>query len=63
MQNKNNAANCDYCAYYNIDEDTGMYVCHMNLDEDEMVHFLSGRHKDCPYFKLYDEYSIVRKQN
>ena len=63
MKSKKIEASCDLCAYYNIDEDTGMYVCHMDLDEDEMVNFLSGRHNSCPYFKLYDEYSIVRKQN
>ena len=64
MDRKNtNETNCDFCAYYNIDEDTGMYICHMNLDEDEMVRYLTGSFKACPYFKLYDEYAIVRKQN
>ena len=57
------ATNCESCAYYNIDEDSGLYVCSMELDEDEMVYFLQGRFDNCPYYSLYDEYAIVRKQN
>ena len=59
----NGSSQCEYCAYYNVDEDSGLYVCSMELDEDEMVSFLNARRKECPYFKLYDEYAIVRKQN
>jgi uncharacterized protein with gpF-like domain len=33
------------------------------LDEDEMVQFLSGSFRNCPYFSLEGEYSTVRKQN
>ena len=35
----------------------------MNLDEDEMVRFLTGGYADCPYYVSGDEYEIVRKQN
>ena len=54
---------CESCAYYVCDEDTGLYLCEMSLDEDEMVEFLKGRFDRCPYYKLYDEYAVVRKQN
>jgi len=54
--------NCDYCLYYNYDEDYNYYVCEMNLDEDEMARFITGNYKDCPYFRFNDEYKIVRKQ-
>ncbi len=54
--------NCDYCAYFYEDEDTGYALCHMALDEDEMLNYMKGRFQNCPYFKLYDEYSIVKKQ-
>lgn len=60
---KEASVNCDLCAYYYEDEDTGYSICHMALDEDEMVHYLKGRFYNCPYFRLYDEYAIVRKQN
>ena len=62
MNNKVSSTNCEFCAYYNMDEDTGLYVCNMSLDEDEMLHFLKGKFNNCPYFRLYDEYAIVKKQ-
>lgn len=54
---------CEMCAYYKFDDDWECYVCLVNLDEDEMMRFLSGRKFECPYFKADDEYAIVRKQN
>ena len=38
------------------------YVCDLNLDEDDMVRFLTGNTKGCPYYQLYDEYKVVRHQ-
>lgn len=49
--------------FYEYDEEYEENVCTMNLDEDEMMRFMSGYHKGCPYFRFGDEYSIVRKQN
>ena len=57
------AINCESCEYYDYDEDYGEYVCKMNLDEDEYVRLLTGNNKDCPYYKFYDEYTSVQKQN
>ena len=34
--------NCESCAYYLYDEDYECYVCDMDLDEDEMAHFMMG---------------------
>ena len=45
------------------DEELDAYVCDMRLDEDEMVRFLSGRTSSCPYYRFYDEYKSVQKQN
>ena len=56
-------SNCENCANYVYDDQTDEYYCEVNLDEDEMMHFLSGKSFDCPYYKNGDEYSIVRKQN
>ena len=39
------------------------YFCDISLDEDEMEKFLTDTFRDCPYYLLYDEYAIVRKQN
>ena len=55
--------NCEFCMYYEYDDEYECYTCIMNLDEDEMNRFLTGNFKACPYFKSGDEYSIVRKQN
>ncbi len=57
------ADNCESCVNYDYNYDSGCYECLMNLDEDEMVNFLSHSTDNCPYFQLYDEYKIVRKQN
>ena len=59
---KQRKSSCDSCMYYEYDEDYECYVCGVNLDEDEMERFLRSSLTDCPYFQLYDEYKIVRKQ-
>lgn len=60
--NKTGATNCDFCVHYDWDDDGEYYVCNMSLDEDEMVSFLHGQNKSCPYYQPYDEYKIARKQ-
>ena len=61
-EKKKRASNCEDCVYYDYDEDWESYVCIMNLDEDEMVRFLSGNNQSCPYYRYYDEYKSVHKQ-
>ena len=60
---KKQITNCEDCVFYDYDEDYDSYVCMMNLDEDEMVRFLSGENRACPYYRYYDEYKSVQKQN
>ncbi len=60
---KQQVTSCDLCQYYVYDDESDCYICEINLDEDEMVKFLSSSNDACPYFVLYDEYKIVRKQN
>ena len=45
------------------DDEDECYACLVNLDEDEYIAFVSNPNYRCPYFRLDDEYSIVRKQN
>lgn len=54
--------NCESCTNYVYDDDWDCYVCMVNLDEDEMGRFLSGASFDCPYYRLDDEYGVVRHQ-
>ena len=53
-------SNCEMCVNYVYDEDYECYSCLVNLDEDEMYRFLSGNQQECPYFRLDDEYGVVR---
>ena len=55
--------NCEQCMYYAFDEESGYYICEMDLDEDEMRRFLEGSFRQCHYYHDGDEYSLVRKQN
>ena len=50
---------CDSCEFYDRDEES----CSLSLDEDEAVEFLSGRVRECKYYRFYDEYKLVQKQN
>lgn len=60
---KKRASRCEDCVYYDYDEYTDDYACQMSLDEDEMEKFLRKNTSDCPYYKFYDEYKSVQKQN
>ena len=53
---------CEDCFHYDYDEELDSYVCEMDLDEDEMAHFMQDTYYHCPYFQMGDEYKIVRKQ-
>ena len=62
-EQKKSAVRCESCVFYDYDEEYDEYVCTMNLDQDEMGAFLSGYTKACPYYRFYDEYKSVQKQN
>ena len=55
-------ANCESCEFYEYDEYTDTYGCNLSLDEDDMVDFLGGVRRYCPYYRYYDEYKSVHKQ-
>ena len=56
-------SNCECCEFYEYDEECDAYVCIQNLDVDELARFVSGDSGNCPYFRFYDEYKFVQKQN
>ena len=75
MENKNKNANkkiktdknrkatdCESCVNFVYDEEADLYECLVNLDEDEMVRFMTQSDYCCPYYRLDDEYGTVRKQ-
>ena len=55
-------SNCEMCNNFVYDDEDECYVCDMNLDEDDMVKFLTGMFSECPYYQSNDEYLIVRHQ-
>ena len=57
------AVRCEDCEFYDYDEATDEYACMMSLDEDESERTLRGGSRECPYFRFYDEYKSVQKQN
>ena len=54
---------CGRCAHYIYDDEYGCYFCDINLDEDETARFMSQSVDNCHYFRFYDEYKMVKKQN
>ena len=54
------ASNCESCVNYVYDDEMECYCCDMNLDEDDMVKFLTGSFDNCPYYRLDDEYAVEK---
>lgn len=51
MRGRKTAANCESCMNYEYDDDYECYVCTQDLDEDEMVRFVQGDFRECPYYQ------------
>ncbi len=54
---------CEQCAFFVYDEEYDGYFCDMDIDEDDTARLFSGGADACPYFRLDDEYGVVRHQN
>lgn len=63
MAKKKQASSCLSCENFEYDEDIGAEVCVMELDEDELYRLSDREARGCPFYRLKDEYRIVRKQN
>ncbi len=54
---------CDDCINLCVDEESGEEYCEMELDEDEMYRFLSGRLNNCPFYHGGSgDYFLSKKQ-
>lgn len=49
--------------YFDYDQTLDEQICTQALDEDEAEKRAFGIFTDCPYYKFYDEYKSVQKQN
>lgn len=56
-------ADCENCQYYDYDEEYDCYMCMQELDEDEYLRVMENGAPVCPFYRYYDEYTMVRKQN
>ena len=63
IRKKSTATNCESCVHYDYNDEDDMYECSVDLDEDEFLSFLTKKTQGCPYYKFYDEYKSVRRQN
>lgn len=53
---------CDSCVYFVYDEEDEEYYCAVDMDEDDYVRFITSPRGSCPYYRLDDEYAVVRHQ-
>lgn len=56
---------CENCMHLEYDDTVSQYVCSIDymIDEDDFAKMAYYKHKYCPYYKVGDEYTLVRKQN
>ena len=53
---------CESCAHFDVIDEDGTLGCTIDFDEDEMYSLRTGK-SGCPYYKFYNEYKSVQKQN
>lgn len=53
---------CESCAYYLQEDGEEEAACGVNFDMDELSRMYGGK-TSCPYYRFYDEYKMVQKQN
>ncbi len=54
---------CETCVHFEWDDEYEQDLCNLDLDEDEVYRFEQHRDVVCPYYRYYDEYKSVQKQN
>ena len=55
-------SSCDTCVYYVYDEDEEDYFCEAYMDEDEVARLANDHRAAGPFYRLDDEYAVVRHQ-
>ena len=56
---------CESCMHLEYDEGSQQYVRSIDfiMDEDDLAKMNYHQSNRCPYYKIGDEYTLVRKQN
>ncbi|MBE6724761.1 MAG: hypothetical protein E7576_06125 [Ruminococcaceae bacterium] len=60
---KSRGGPCETCLYFDVLDESGAEGCTVDVDEDEAYREYAGAEKGCPYYRFYDEYKLVQKQN
>ncbi|MFI3325686.1 MAG: DUF6472 family protein [Clostridia bacterium] len=53
---------CDICLNFEYNNEIEDYECIINMDEDEYSQFLNNSYYKCPYFRMGNDYTILKKQ-
>ena len=54
---------CETCLYYDVIDESGTLGCTVDVDEDDAWRERADAGHVCHYYKFYDEYKLVQKQN
>lgn len=56
------ARECETCANYFYDEEFEDYICDVNMDEDDLIRYMTNQHQSCIYYRNGDDYQVVKHQ-
>ena len=62
-EQKPKAASCESCVFYDVIDETGTLGCTADIDEDDAYRERADAMYVCRFYRFYDEYLSVRKQN
>ncbi len=59
----NHPISCEDCVFFDEVDEYGTMDCTLNLDQDEVYQATVQNQNSCRYYRPYDEYKSVQKQN
>ncbi len=54
---------CENCENLEYDEEYEDYVCMVDMDMDDLEQLMDTGCSRCPFYRVRDDYRIVRRQN
>ncbi len=54
---------CETCVFYDVIDEAGTLGCTADVDEDDAYRERADLGYVCRYYRFYDEYQSVRRQN
>lgn len=54
---------CENCENLEYDEEYEDYVCVVDMDMDDLEQLMATGRSRCPFYRVRDDYRIVRRQN